>query len=91
MKKITAPLTQSEGPVASKDDNDYETQGHMKTLMDAEMIKQDPEKMKKVHKLAGRHHKAIKSIKDIKDAYQEKFGSPVQGHPMNGKPSDEEV
>lgn len=77
-KKIRFPLTQSQGPVADKASDDYETQGHLRTLMDAEMIKADPEKMKKVHKLAGRHHKAIKSIKDLKDAYQDKFGKPHQ-------------
>lgn len=90
MKKITSPLMQSEGPVAAKaPENDYETKGHLSTLMDAEMIKSDPEKMKKVHKLAGRHHKAIKSIKDLKDTYQEKFGQPAHGI-ATSKPSDED-
>lgn len=54
--------------------DDYETEGHLRTLMDAEKIKNDPDKMKKVHKLAGRHSKAIKSIQDLKDTYDEKFG-----------------
>jgi hypothetical protein len=55
-------------------DDDYETQGHLRTLMDAEHIKRDPVKMKKVHKLAGRHKKAITSIQDLKDTFNEKFG-----------------
>lgn len=75
MKKTTFPLTQAM-PKPTQDDNDYETQGHLKTLMDAEAIKSDPAKMQKVHKLAGRHKKAIKSIQDLKDAYQQKFGQP---------------
>ncbi len=63
-------------PSAVKDDmNDYETQGHLRTLIDAENIKSDPEKMAKVHKLAGRHADAIKSIRDLKDTYDHKFGS----------------
>ena len=54
--------------------DDYETNGHLRTLMDAEMIKMDPDKMKKVHALVGRHSKAIKSLQDLKDTYQEKYG-----------------
>jgi hypothetical protein len=64
-------------PAAIKDDDpmkDYESKEHLDTLMRAEMIKADPEKMKKVHKLAGRHEKAIRSIKDLRDTYDEKFG-----------------
>lgn len=55
--------------------DDYETQGHLKTLMDAEMVKMDPDKMAKVHALVGRHSKAIKSVQDLKDTYQSKFGA----------------
>lgn len=55
--------------------NDPEAQSHLRTLLDAEMIKQDPAKMAKVHKLAGRHQKAITSIGDLKDTYQQKFGA----------------
>ncbi len=60
---------------AHKDEIDnYEVEGHLRTLMDAEKIKQDPEKMKRVHKLAGRHSKAISSIRDLKSTYDDKFG-----------------
>lgn len=55
--------------------NDHEAQSHLRTILDAEMIKQDPVKMAKVHKLAGRHQKAITSLNDVKDAYQQKFGA----------------
>lgn len=55
--------------------NDHEAQHHLRTILDAEMIKQDPAKMAKVHKLAGRHEKAIKSLADVKEAYQQKFGA----------------
>jgi hypothetical protein len=54
--------------------NDHEARGHLNTILEAEMIKQDPVKMQKVHKLAGRHMKAITSLKDVKDVYQAKFG-----------------
>jgi hypothetical protein len=54
--------------------DDYETEDHMRTLMRAEDIKADPEKMERVHKLAGRHAKSIKSIQDLKNTFDEKFG-----------------
>jgi hypothetical protein len=57
--------------------DDYETRNHLRTLMEAEDIKGDPSKMKRVHALAGRHQKALKSIKsvsDLKDLYDQKFG-----------------
>lgn len=62
--------------------DDYEAQGHLKTLMDAEMVKMDPDKMAKVHALVGRHDKAITSIKDLKDTYQQKYG-PKKKAPMS--------
>lgn len=82
MKKIRDRLGESLGNKAmpkaiqapSNPQDDYETQGHLRTLMDAEAIKGDPEKMKKVHKLAGRHSKQIKSIQDLKDTLDQKFG-----------------
>jgi hypothetical protein len=64
----------AEAAALPKPDRDYETEGHLRTLMDAEMIKGDPEKMAKVKKLAGRHRKHITSIADLKDTYNEKFG-----------------
>ena len=73
--KIGNELAQSV-PTGGKVDpeNDYEAQGHLDTLIRAHHIMNDAVKMGKVHALAGRHHKAIKSINDIKNAYQEKFG-----------------
>lgn len=76
----SAPKT--EDPV-----DNYETQGHLRTLQDAHGIINDPDKMAKVHKLAGRHAKAltgikaipaapdIKSVKDLVDYKNSKFGS----------------
>lgn len=55
-------------------EDSHETKGHMQTLMDAEQIKMDPVKMEKVHRLSGRHAKAIKSISDLKATYDKKFG-----------------
>lgn len=67
-------LEQAMPSIAGKPSHDYETEGHLRTLMDAEQIKQDPEKMKKVHKLAGRHKMAIRSIQQLKDLHQSKYG-----------------
>lgn len=55
--------------------NDYETQGHMRTILDAHEIMNNPDKMAKVHKLAGRHAKAIRSLQDVKDHYQDTYGA----------------
>ncbi len=55
--------------------NDYNAKDHLNTIMQAHSIMNDPEKMAKVHKLAGRHMKAITSIQDLKDTYDQKFGS----------------
>lgn len=44
---------------------DYDTKYDLETLVKAEMIKEHPEKMAKVKKLAGRHHKALTGIKDF--------------------------
>lgn len=70
-----ADSTPSGAHLEKNPENDYETQGHLRTLIDAHGIMSDPAKMEKVHKLAGRHNKAITSIQGIKDAYNTKFGS----------------
>lgn len=59
------------GAEPSKDHSmdEYEIKNHMDTLIKAHEIASDPEKMAKVHKLAGRHKKAITSIKQLKDKY----------------------
>lgn len=74
--KMSNPVDQPQlMPIPENDPiNDPEAGSHLKTLMDAEMIKQDPEKMAKVHALAGRHLNGIKSIQDLKDQYTSKFG-----------------
>jgi hypothetical protein len=61
-------------PKIAEPENDYETQNHMRTLMDAHEIMNNPDKMEKVHKLAGRHAKAIRGIKDISDYKNAKYG-----------------
>lgn len=60
--------------VKSEPDHDYETQHHLDTLLKAHEIMHDEEKMKKVHKLAGRHKKAITSLDDVKAYTQKKYG-----------------
>lgn len=47
---------------APAQEDDYEIQSHLDTLHRAADIMADPEKMKKVHKLAGRRHKALKGM-----------------------------
>ncbi len=71
-KKVTAALENSVAPPKEDLENDYETQNHLRTLIDAHGIMNDPDKMKKVHKLAGRHHKAISGIKSIDELKQKR-------------------
>lgn len=69
-KKVISPADQ---PKEVDPQNDYETQNHLRTILDAHAILADPDKMKKVHALAGRHQKAIRSLKELKQVAQEKF------------------
>lgn len=68
----------SEAPPEADDlMNDHEAKSHMQTLLDAHHIMNDPVKMAKVHKLAGRHENAIKGIKaigDLNDLRNHKYG-----------------
>lgn len=81
-KEITEGLGQSIGVGAAQPEKDYETEGHLKTLMDAHGIMGDEEKMTKVRALAGRQHKAlagikkvkVKSTNDLRDLHNKKFG-----------------
>ncbi len=75
------------------DNEDWESKGHLETIMKAHELMGDDEKMEKIHKLAGRHKKAlehltsmkpikakekpIKSIEEMKAKAQKKFGTPV--------------
>jgi len=62
------------GMEVSKQPDKYEVDNWLKTITDAHEISADPEKMKHVNKRVGRHKKAIASLKDLKDAYQSKYG-----------------
>jgi hypothetical protein len=71
--------------------NDHETKGHLNTLMDAHHIMSDPDKMKRVHALAGRHSEAlsgIKSVNDLKAVYNSKYGL---GHLQSGSPQENDL
>ncbi len=87
-----AEMTQSD-PAPAPDTlqlpDDFQTKGHLQTLMDAHDIMNDPTKMQAVHKLAGRHKKALlgltagipsispmKSIDQVKQYAQKKYGGP---------------
>lgn len=75
MPQVTADKSTEDAP-----ENDWEARGHLNTLVDAHEIVNNASKMAKVHKLAGRHMKAVRSIQDLKDHYNDKFGSkPSQG------------
>ena len=62
------------GPAEEDPIDNYKVQGHLDTLMQAHGIMNDPEKMAKVHKLAGRKNAAIRSIADLHNTYNNKFG-----------------
>ena len=50
---------------------DYEVEGWVDTLMRAEEIKNDPEKMKYAEMCIKKKKKAINSIADLRDRYKE--------------------
>lgn len=89
-KKVTEGLQSTVSSPTKEEDpvDNYQVQDHLRTLTDAHKIINDPEKMAKVHKLAGRHVKAlagiknlpqpskIKSIDDVKAFAQKKYGAP---------------
>lgn len=80
MAKMKGASLEQSIPSPSQPDKDYETENHLRTLNDAADIMSNPTKLKKVHKMAGRRHKAltgmiepamkqskgIKSIDDLK-------------------------
>ncbi len=55
--------------------NDYETDDHLRTLERASDILDDHEKLKKVHKLAGRRHKAVSKMVEPHMKAKKKFKS----------------
>lgn len=69
MPSVTKDKSTEEDP-----QNDWEAKSHLQTLMDAHAIVNDASKMAKVHKLAGRHMKAVRSIADLKDYANAKYG-----------------
>ena len=69
--------------------DEFETKQHMDTLMKAHEILNNPVHLQAVHKLVGRHEKAIKSIQDIKNYRDQKYG--LQSLKNSSKvPSDDE-
>ena len=74
---LGASLPSSRQEPAEDPIDNYEVRRHLDTLTDAHAILNDPEKMAKVHKLAGRKQKAlsgIRSVEDLKNTYKKKFG-----------------
>lgn len=58
-------------PSPSAEENDYETERHARTLLEAETIKADPAKMKKVNAHLEKQRTAITSIQGLKDRYND--------------------
>lgn len=56
------------------DFGEYEVKDAADTIMRAEEHKQNPKLMKHVQKHLSKKMKAIKSVQDIRDVYQDKFG-----------------
>lgn len=54
--------------------DEHEVSEHLRNIIKAHEVMSDPEKMEKVHKLVGRHQKAITSLQDVEDYRQNKYG-----------------
>lgn len=66
------------GPVKDGSEEDYEARNAMDDLMKAHQHLGDPDMMERVQKHVGRKVKAlqgIKTIKDLRGVYDEKYGS----------------
>lgn len=93
--KIDSPLSQSVGADPKAAPDKWETQGHLDTLIKAHEIMNNPVHLKAVHKLAGRHHKAISGIKslgDLKELSNQKHLAKGQGLKQlaaGGEPDDD--
>lgn len=90
---LAGSVPEDEGPEDIMDD--HEAKMHLGTLMDAHGILNNPDKMKRVHALAGRHTgalKSIKSVKDLKNLYDEKYGnSSPNGHQSSSAPQKNDL
>ncbi len=64
----------AEQPAAAKMENDYEAEDHARTLTKAGEILSDPKKMGKAMVHIKKQKKAFKSIQDLKDFHQAKYG-----------------
>ena len=76
----SGPL-QSEPKKPTSIGEDWDAKDHLRTLVDAHEVMNNPEKMKKVKKLIAHHKKTFKSIDEVKAYRQEKYGG-VGGKPM---------
>lgn len=83
--KIDSPLSQSVGDDPKKAPDKWETEDHMRTLIKAHEIINNPVHLKAVHKLAGRHRKAVgaitslQQVRDISNAKSLAKGKAQQG------------
>ena len=82
--KMSDKMEDAESMDKKEPHEDHEAKGWMNTIMEAEAIKCSSEKMKRVGRLAKSHKKMvgklakepkIRSIKDMKDVAQEKYGA----------------
>lgn len=69
--EVSSPVQEDKKKMYGKYD-EYEIKDAVRTLMEAEEIKADSEKMKYVKQCIEKKKKAINSIADIKAAYKEK-------------------
>ena len=89
-----ANLSKVDNIPAMSDDDGAEAQGHLNKLVEAHGILNDPEKMARVHGLVGRHVAAVKGIKsteDLKNIYDEKYGSGVKGSNKSGSKQENDL
>lgn len=61
-------------PSISGPDDEWQAKSHANTIMDAHEIMADPDKMKKVKKHLHAKKKAMKSVQDLMDYRNEKYG-----------------
>ncbi len=81
----------AEQPSAAKLENDYQAEDHARTLTKAGEILSDPKKMKMAFGHIKKQKKAMKSIQDLKDFHQAKYGKGNVPPKTSGDAGDEEM
>ncbi len=89
------PLTQSLPDMTkdkSTEPDEFQTQEDLRHVVKAHEVMNHPKRLAAVHALAGAHHKAIRSLKQVSAHYQAKYGpKPSKPHTPETDGGDDDM